>query len=107
MKRILLYSLLSLCYSLQHARIDRQQPEFPEMKNIILMIGDGMGVAQVYAGMTVAGHPLNLEQFPFTGFSKTYSLSEYITDSAAGGTALSTGHKTPMGSLQKIRWGIR
>ncbi len=81
------------------------QPESPKINNIILMIGDGMGTTQVYAAMTVAGHPLNLEQFTFTGFSKTYSLSDYITDSAAGGTALSTGHKTGNGILAEDTLG--
>ncbi len=73
--------------------------------NIILMIGDGMGTAQIYAAMTAAGHPLNLEQFSFSGFSKTYSLTDYITDSAAGGTALSTGHKTRNGIIAEDTLG--
>lgn len=67
-------------------------------KNIILLIGDGMGTSQVYAGMTANGGTLNLERFPIAGFSKTYS-TEYVTDSGAGGTALATGHKTKNGSI--------
>ncbi|MCB2195241.1 MAG: alkaline phosphatase [Bacteroidetes bacterium] len=63
-------------------------------KNIILMIGDGMGVNQVYAAMSVATKPLSFEQFKYTGFHKTYSANAYITDSGAGGTALATGVKT-------------
>jgi alkaline phosphatase len=77
----------------------------PEVRNIILLIGDGMGVTQVYSAMTVAGHPLNLEKFTFTGFSKTYSLTDYITDSAAGGTALATGHKTKNGIIAEDTLG--
>ena len=68
-------------------------------KNIILFIGDGMGVAQVYAGMTVCDRPFNIEKFPCSGFSKTYSADNYITDSAAGGTALSCGEKTNNGMI--------
>ena len=68
-------------------------------KNIILLIGDGMGVAQLYAGMTVYGQQFNLEKFPYSGFSKTYSADNYITDSAAGGTAIATGEKTNNGMI--------
>ncbi|HAN19347.1 MAG: hypothetical protein A2X13_01605 [Bacteroidetes bacterium GWC2_33_15] len=63
-------------------------------KNIILLIGDGMGVSQIYAAMSVSSKTLNLEQFKVIGFHKTYSANDYITDSGAGGTALSTGVKT-------------
>jgi len=63
-------------------------------KNIIFMIGDGMGLAHIYAAMTVNGGRLNMEQCTYTGFSKTYSANNYITDSAAGGTALACGVKT-------------
>jgi len=63
-------------------------------KNVILLIGDGMGVTQIYAAMTVSDKPLNFERFKHIGFHKTYSASDYVTDSGAGGTALSTGTKT-------------
>jgi alkaline phosphatase len=63
-------------------------------KNIILMIGDGMGIAQMYAGMTANHGHLNIEKFPFTGLIKTYSATKYITDSGAAGTAFATGQKT-------------
>jgi alkaline phosphatase len=62
-------------------------------KNIILMIGDGMGTTQIYSGIT-ANKGLNIEKFKDIGFSKTYSANKYITDSGAGGTAISTGVKT-------------
>jgi len=68
-------------------------------KNIILMIGDGMGLAHVYSAMTANGGHLYLENFKNIGFSKTYSSDNYITDSAAGGTALSSGIKTYNGAI--------
>ncbi|MCW0482503.1 alkaline phosphatase [Gaoshiqia sediminis] len=68
-------------------------------KNIIFMIGDGMGTAQVYAGITANGGHLFLDNFKHVGFSKTHSASNYITDSAAGGTALSSGYKTYNGAI--------
>jgi len=67
--------------------------------NIILMIGDGMGISQVHAGLTVNHGILNLMQFRSIGFSKTSSSSHYTTDSAAGGTAISTGVKTFNGAI--------
>jgi alkaline phosphatase len=70
-----------------------------EVHNIILMIGDGMGFAQMYAAYTVNGGMLNMVKCPYTGISKTNSADNYITDSAAGGTAMSTGQKTKNGSL--------
>jgi alkaline phosphatase len=68
-------------------------------RNIILMIGDGMGLSQVYSAMTANGGHLFLENFKNIGFSKTYSSNNYITDSAAGGTALSSGIKTYNGAI--------
>ncbi len=65
-----------------------------KVKNIILLIGDGMGVSQIYAAYSVNKGSLNLEKATFIGFSKTYSANAYITDSGAGGTAISSGVKT-------------
>lgn len=70
----------------------------PEVKNVILLIGDGMGVSQVYSGIT-ANKGLNLEKSKYVGLSKTYSANDYVTDSAAGGTALATGTKTKNGAI--------
>lgn len=75
-------------------------PKFAKSaKNIILMVGDGMGTSQVYAGITANKGQLNLMQFPVAGFSMTQSASNYITDSAAGATALSTGTRTNNGAI--------
>ena len=62
-------------------------------KNVILMIGDGMGVAQIFAGATANKGKLNLNNFKHLGFSRTQSANRYVTDSGAGGTAIATGHK--------------
>lgn len=63
-------------------------------KNIILLIGDGMSIPQIYAGMTANKGNLYLNNFKHIGFSRTYSANRYVTDSGAGGTAIATGHKT-------------
>lgn len=68
--------------------------EIGKAKNIILMIGDGMGVSQIYAGMTANKGHLYIETFKNIGFSKTHSANNYITDSGAGGTAIAVGKKT-------------
>jgi alkaline phosphatase len=68
-------------------------------KNVILMIGDGMGIAQIYAGMTANRGNLFLNNFKHIGFSGTYSANRYVTDSGAGGTAIATGHKTNNSSI--------
>jgi len=68
-------------------------------KNIILMIGDGMGTAQVYAALTAKKGQLNMARCPFSGFVKTNPADEYITDSGAGATAYATGQKTNNGYI--------
>jgi alkaline phosphatase len=75
------------------------QKKAKQPKNIILMIGDGMGVAQIYAGLTGNYGRLNLEQFPVVGFHKNQASNAYVTDSAAGATALSCGVKTYNGAI--------
>lgn len=63
-------------------------------KNVILLIGDGMGLAQLYAGYTANKGELNIFNMPIQGFSITQASDSYITDSAAGATAMATGVKT-------------
>lgn len=76
-----------------------QQWKGKKPKNIVLLIGDGMGVSHVFAGITANGGKLFLDNFKHIGFAKTSSSSHYITDSAAGGTALSAGVKTYNGAI--------
>lgn len=73
--------------------------ETPEIKNIILLIGDGMGLPDVYAAMTVSDKPLNIGRCNIIGLQQTFSSNSYITDSGAAGTALATGYKTKNGSI--------
>ena len=58
-----------------------------------------MGVAHVYAAMSISQQSFSLEQFPFSGFSITYSVDNYITDSGAGATAIACGVKTNNGMI--------
>jgi alkaline phosphatase len=70
-----------------------------EPKNVILIIGDGMGLSHLYAAMSVSKKDLNITRSNHIGFSRTQSYDDYITDSAASGTAMSTGHKTRNGII--------
>ena len=69
-------------------------PVTNEVRNVILMIGDGMGLEQASCAWVLNHGKLNLDNFPFTGLSRTYCVNELITDSGAGGTALAIGEKT-------------
>jgi alkaline phosphatase len=75
----------------------KKKPKPP--KNIILLIGDGMGTSQVYAGYTAKKGKMFITGMPVSGFSITFSADNYITDSGAGATALSTGVKTNNASI--------
>ena len=72
----------------------QEPPASNEIRNIIFLIGDGMGLEQVSCGWVLNHGKLNLDNMSVVGLSRTYSLSDLITDSAAGGTALAVGQKT-------------
>lgn len=74
-------------------------PAFTPPKNIILMIGDGMGLTQISAGLYSNNNQLHLEQFPVIGLHKPYASNDLITDSAAGATAFACGVKTYNGAI--------
>ncbi len=74
-------------------------PKGKKVKNIILMIGDGMGTTQVQAGFTANKGQLNIQNCPVTGYAKTSASDNYITDSAAAGTAFACGVKTYNGAI--------
>ena len=76
-----------------------QEPKGKNVKNIIFMIGDGMGLEQISAAWVCNGGKLNLDNFTNVGIQRTYSANKLVTDSAAAGTALATGHKTDNGMV--------
>lgn len=63
------------------------------------MIGDGMGLTQITAGMYTQRAPIQLESFPVIGLHKSYASDNLVTDSAAGATAFSCGIKTYNGAI--------
>lgn len=79
-----------------------KHPRSGTPKNIIFIIGDGMGQGAVkLAGLHAHGKPQSLvmEQLPVNGMAQTASANNSVTDSAASGTALSSGYKTNNGSV--------
>ncbi|XP_058791164.1 alkaline phosphatase 4-like [Phymastichus coffea] len=71
-------------------------------KNIILFIGDGMGLSTITSGRIYAGqmkghsgeeYKLTFEKFPNTGLAKTYNVDRQVPDSAGTATAIFTGVK--------------
>jgi alkaline phosphatase len=84
------------------------QIEGTDVRNVIFMIGDGMGLSQVaLARIKAVGVPgkLNLERLPLCGLVRTHSADNLVTDSAAAGTALACGVKTRNKMLGMTRDG--
>ncbi|MBO5708272.1 MAG: alkaline phosphatase [Bacteroidales bacterium] len=75
------------------------EPRGKKVKNIIFMIGDGMGLEQISAAWVSNGGKLNMDNFSKVGIQWSYSANKLVTDSAAAGTALATGHKTNNGMI--------
>ncbi len=80
-----------------------QQPNTGRAKNVILFVGDGMGISTVTAARIYGGqkagrdgvsNKLNMETLPYGAFSRTYSHDSQVTDSAPSATAMTTGVKT-------------
>lgn len=103
--RLILLPVLFILFGCSTARkqhvIDFQTVKFADRpKNIIFLIGDGMALSQISAGIYWKGVGKSIfEQFPVVGFHKSYSFDDLITDSAAGATAFSCGQKTFNGAI--------
>ena len=95
--KILLFLLIAVSCKSNQEQLEKDETQLP--KNVILMIGDGMGLTQIQAAMAANGNTLNIERFHTIGLSKTSSASSFITDSAAGATAFSIGEKTYNGAI--------
>jgi alkaline phosphatase len=77
-------------------------------KNVILFIGDGMGVSTLTAARILEGqlrgepgeeNYLSFEKFPYSGLVKTYNVDAQVADSAGTASALNTGIKTRIGVI--------
>jgi alkaline phosphatase len=83
-------------------------PPEPKAKNVILFIGDGMGIATITAariydgqkrGETGEENQLSFEKFPNVALVKTYNTNAQVPDSAGTASAIHTGKKTRIGVL--------
>ena len=92
---LLLTAGLSACGSSQTGKQTPSNTPFADQpRNVILMIGDGMGLTQISAALYANNNRLFLEEFPIVGLHKQHSSNNLITDSAAGATAFACGVKT-------------
>ena len=97
MQNISLYYYIIILFIISGCHVAKTSCKYP--KNIVLMIGDGMGLSQISAAMYANGGSLAMEEANYIGLIKTNSASSIITDSAAGATAFSTGEKTYNGAI--------
>lgn len=72
---------------------------YAKVKNVIYLIGDGMGFNHLEKTKLERNYKLVIDTFDIKGEAKTRSLSDLVTDSAAGGTALATGSRTGNGII--------
>lgn len=84
------------------------QPNTGKAKNVILFIGDGMGISTIVASRIYDGQSrgvdgesssLSFEKLPYLALSKTYSVDTMVTDSAASASGMMTGVKTGNGMI--------
>lgn len=98
-------------YANQEARLEEaiaEQPNLGHAKNIILFLGDGMGVSTITAARILEGQQqgetgeenyLSWESFPNTAMIKVYNSNQQTPDSAGTMSAIMTGHKTKAGTF--------
>ena len=94
--KLILYTFLALTLTglVSWRSLPVGKPATTSPKNIVLLIGDGMGLPQVTAGLYGQHNYIVLEQFPVIGLQKTTASDNLVTDSAAGATAMACGKKT-------------
>lgn len=100
MKRLFLFLVLA-CLSLNG--VEAKSPKNEKVNNIIFMIGDGMGLGHI-SMLQLEGkyQPTAFDRAQNIALIKTYSVNNRVTDSAAAGTALATGHKTNNSTLGQL-----
>lgn len=94
MKRKLLISITTLVLTLATSCSNR-----PQVKNVIYLIGDGMGVGAVSSLLLSEDEMTGFEQASAIGLLETCSANKFVTCSPAGGTALATGTRTNNGYI--------
>lgn len=93
---------------LDYVELSRTEQEGREVKNLILIIGDGMGFNHIESAAIALlsdDEQFDLHKMPYQSEVITLNYHGEITDSAAGGTAFSTGFKTTNGSIGRDPYG--
>ncbi len=88
------YELQSYTYPTPYAVTPLASPQGETVKNVILMIGDGMSLAHIQCAWTCNRGQLWLENAPVLGLSQTPIANRLIADSGSGGTAMAIGQQT-------------
>lgn len=102
---ILAFLLSSASFGLDACNVIGKAPKY-----VFLFIGDGMGLSHTYSAELYLNSKNNVPvlsdrkrlcftQFPVTGLATNYCINSTVTDSAAAGTAISTGQKTAFGVI--------
>ena len=106
--RMLLISVLALSLNACGPGGSTPEPEVKNARNVILFVGDGMGISTVTAarifdgqsqGKTGEEHSLAFDDFPHVALVKTYNTNQQVADSAGTATAMMTGSKTRAGVI--------
>ncbi len=81
----------------------------PRAKNVILFLGDAGGLPVISAAAAYKGAPQSLfiQRMPHIGLMETSTASAWVTDSAAGMTAIVTGRKTHSGVISQSDAAVR
>jgi alkaline phosphatase len=106
--KLIAVSLVCLCMTActTSGKTSRSTDDVPHAKNVILFIGDGMGVSTVTAmrildgqmkGLSGEENVLAFERFPNVALSKTYETNQQVGESAGTATAMLSGKKTKAG----------
>lgn len=107
MKKIISFVLLAVLIAAP-ARAGVKAPKDEKVKNVILIIGDGMGLGATASWMINQNYePTCFDRAQYAAVVKTYSANNRTTDSAAAATAMATGYKTNNGMLGMLPDGTK
>lgn len=100
MRKLLLLIAIALIAT---TGVEAKSPKTEKVNNIIIMIGDGMGLGHAsMLQLEEKYQPTAFDRAHNIALIKTYSSNNRVTDSAAAGTALATGHKTNNATLGQL-----
>ena len=107
MKKIISFVLLAVLIAAP-ARAGVKAPDDEKVKNVILIIGDGMGLGATASWMISQNYePTCFDRAQYAAVVKTYSANNRTTDSAAAATAMATGYKTNNSMLGMLPDGTK